>query len=90
MKKSTLLLGCVMTGLTASLVALAGCQTQYAGMTLPSGRYLEHPPSYIPDEPDFPLTNELTAMQAAAAQGLPGGPPAPGALPRAVPPGAPQ
>lgn len=34
--------------LAAGLSALAGCQTWTEPMTLPSGKYLEHPPQYFP------------------------------------------
>jgi hypothetical protein len=87
MAKKTYLVKFGLSGLLVSLAALAGCQTSdLAGMTLPSGYYLKHPPNYFPPEPEFPLLNELTEQQAQAAQGLPGGPPLGGA-PRAVPPG---
>ena len=55
-------------------------QTWTAGMTLPSGRYLEHPPQYFPPSPPFPLTNELAAQERIAgevAPGFPAGPLAP-------------
>lgn len=36
-------------------------------MTLPSPHYLEqHPPQYFPEEPDFPLTKELSYQEEAA------------------------
>ena len=54
-------------GLAVSLVGLTGCQTQLAGMTLPSGHYLEHRPQYFPQEPSFPLPKELATMQAQNA-----------------------
>jgi hypothetical protein len=60
----TLLLGpAVVLGL------LTGCQTWIpeAGVTLPSPRYIEHPPQYIPPSPPFPLPNELATQQATAA-----------------------
>src|SRR5262245_33321594 len=52
--------------LGVSLTALAGCQTWVteAGLTLPSGHYLEHPAQYIPASPPFPLSRELTSMEA--------------------------
>ena len=55
-------------------LATTGCQTWVpaAGMTLPSGRYLKHPPQYIPPDPEFPLTNEAVAMDEANAA-APGG-----------------
>jgi hypothetical protein len=88
------------TGLGLGLAALCGCQTQMAGMTLPSGRYLEHPPQYIPPAPFFPLQRELATMEAQALQlgfqtntAAPAGVLAPipsaGPVPGAVPPPAP-
>jgi hypothetical protein len=35
-------------------------------MTLPSPHYLEHPPQFIPSDPEFPLTNELMHMEEDA------------------------
>src|SRR5207244_3274436 len=76
------------------LATLSGCQTQVAGMTLPSGHYLKHPPQYFAPDPDFPLQRELAAMQeqaaglpAAGAAALPPGPvvPPPGAVPAPLP-----
>jgi hypothetical protein len=64
-------------GLGLVLAATAGCQTWVAGMTLPSGHYLQHPPQYIPPDPPFPLERELAHMEedaaAAAAAPPPGG-----------------
>lgn len=74
-------------GLGLALLALSGCQTWVAGMTLPSGRYLQHPPQYIPPSPPFPLSRELASQEAAAAAALPGG--AVGALPQPLPPAGP-
>jgi hypothetical protein len=51
--------------IAAVLAVLPGCQTWSAGETLPSPRYLEHPPGYIPPSPPFPLERELTTMEAA-------------------------
>jgi hypothetical protein len=78
-------------GLGLTLAALAGCQTWVpaAGLTLPSGRYLEHPPQYIPPSPPFPLTRELATQEiinARAAAGAAAGPA--GVLPAPVPGGA--
>jgi hypothetical protein len=73
-------------GIGLMLGAVVGCQTYVpqAGMTLPSGRYLEHPPQYIPPSPPFPLSRELAQQEATAAalNQAPGGlaplpPPAP-------------
>ncbi len=70
-------------GAAGLLVAAAGCQTWIAGMTLPSGHYLEHPPQYIAPSPEYPLQRELGHLQEeelvpapAGAEGLP--PPIPG------------
>ena len=65
------------------LAGLTGCQTwtYKSGMTLPSGHYLQHPPQYIPDTPDFPLTRELASQEAAgitAVAPAPAAPPLPG------------
>jgi hypothetical protein len=35
------------------------------GVTLPSGRYLEHAPQYIPPDPPFPLQRELNTLESA-------------------------
>lgn len=75
-------------GLGLTLAGLTGCQTWVpsAGLTLPSGRYLEHPPQYFPESPPFPLPRELANMELQAAQAAPGSPPLiPGPL---VPPAA--
>jgi hypothetical protein len=72
----------------------SGCQTNVAGMTLPSGRYLTHAPQYIPPSPPYPLSRELAQQEAyneAAAPGAPGPvpPPLPAPLPPPVPAGPP-
>jgi hypothetical protein len=68
------------------LAALSGCQTWTSGMTLPSGRYLQHPPQYFPPSRAFPLTRELASQEASSAAPAPGGG-APVPLPPQVPPG---
>jgi hypothetical protein len=67
-------------GLGLALAGLTGCQTwtYSSGMTLPSPRYLQHRPQYIPPSPDFPLERELAYMQQQQ--------PAPGAAPGIPPP----
>jgi hypothetical protein len=82
-------LGMVLSGLT-------GCQTWVGGLTLPSGRYLEHQPQFFPPSPSFPLSRELATQEeqsaraaAAAAPAAPVPPPivpAPIAPPQQVPP----
>ena len=55
----------VMLGLVLSVVS--GCQTwdPETGMTLPSPKYLRHPPQYIPPSPPFPLQNEVDNLEQA-------------------------
>jgi hypothetical protein len=70
-----------LAGLALLLAAAAGCQTWTAGMTLPTPRYLDHPPQYFAPSPPFPLTREL-ARQTEINQAAPLGAEA---LPPAVP-----
>lgn len=74
-------------GLGLALLVLSGCETWMAGMTLPSPRYLQHPPQYFPQSPPFPLPRELSAQEATAAAPAIGAPPAV-PLPPPVPPAA--
>jgi hypothetical protein len=79
-------LGCL-AGLGLVLTTVSGCQTYVAGMTLPSGHYLEHLPQYFPPSPFFPHSRELATQQIIAAQPAPGGPEGlPPPLPGAGPP----
>jgi hypothetical protein len=72
-----------LAGLGLVLGTATGCQTNVAGMTLPSGHYLQHPPQYFAPSPAFPLQRELASMEAAGGPAVvPGGaaplpPPAP-------------
>jgi hypothetical protein len=76
----------VLAGVALLLGTLTGCQTYIAGMTLPTGHYLEHPPQYFQPAPVFPLPRELAAMEAdAARQGPAAAVPAPAPLPPQVP-----
>src|SRR5262245_52852017 len=61
--------GLCVAGLGLGLALLSGCQawTSTPWQTLPTGRYLQHPPQYIPPSPPFPLPRELAAQEAAAA-----------------------
>ncbi len=54
------------------LLSRLGIQKQMAGMTLPSGRYLEHRPQYFPEEPDFPLQKELAYQEEISGLSAPG------------------
>jgi hypothetical protein len=76
-----------LAGTSMALGALSGCQTHVAGMTLPSGWYLQHPPQYIPPTPPFPLSREAARMEDINAAPVPGGGAAP--LPPPIPGGAP-
>ena len=59
-----------LAGIAAALgFSAAGCQTNFGGMTLPSGRYLEHQPQYFPSDPAFPLPRELATMTDPAGAG---------------------
>ena len=82
-----------LAGIGLGLGALSGCQTYVAGMTLPSGRYLQHPPQYFAPSPAFPLQRELASMEAQSAgpAGAPAAvaPPPPPALIPAAPAPAP-
>jgi hypothetical protein len=70
------------------IMASVGCQVEYAGMTLPTGRYMHDDVQYFPSGPDFPWANTQAATQRARMRAMgieppppPGvAPPAPGAL----------
>jgi len=68
-------------------IGLSGCQTWVGGMTLPSPRYLEHYPQYLPPDPSFPLPRELASQEDPEGAGRRLG--VPGVGPAVVPPGAP-
>ena len=85
-----------LAGAALALAGLTGCQTYFGGMTLPSGRYLEHYPQYFSPDPSFPLPRELASQEdpegaARRGGGIGGGiaPVAPGA-PVPVGPGGKQ
>jgi hypothetical protein len=65
-----------LTGLGLGLATLSGCQTNVAGMTLPSPHYLDHPPQYIPPSPPYPLPRELASQEAIYSAPVPGAVPA--------------
>lgn len=70
------------------LLPSAGCQVEYAGMTLPSGKYMHDDVQYFPPGPDFPWANTQAATQRARMQAM-GIEPPPGATgPLVVPPAA--
>lgn len=55
------------------LAAASGCNTYFTrtGQTLPSPRYLDHPPQFIPDSPPFPLANEQRSLLKASGEQSP-------------------
>ena len=67
--KRTRWMGACLAGFGLTMVGLAGCQTYVpgTGQTLPSPRYLDHPPQYLPPSPSFPLPRELANQERAAA-----------------------
>ncbi|HEY1188371.1 MAG TPA: hypothetical protein VGE74_12035, partial [Gemmata sp.] len=46
------------------LLQQSGVTRPASGMTLPSGKYLEHYPQYFPPDPAFPLPRELASQEA--------------------------
>jgi hypothetical protein len=64
------------------LLPSAGCQVEYAGMTLPSGKYMHDDVQYFPPGPNFPWANTQAATQRARMQamGIEAPPPETGAL----------
>lgn len=61
------------------LLPSVGCQVEYAGMTLPSGKYMYDDVQYFPPGPDFPWANTQAATQRARmrAEGIDVGPSVP-------------
>lgn len=71
-----------------SLLGLTGCQVDVGGQTLPSPYYLQDDVQYFAPGPEFKLSREAAAMQAAAAEaGGPSGPVGPGSVPAPPAPG---
>jgi hypothetical protein len=54
----------------AALPSLVGCQAEYAGMTLPSGKYLHDDVQYFQPGPDFPWANTNAATQRARMEAM--------------------
>ena len=61
-----------------------GCQVEYGGMTLPSGRYMHDDVQYFPKGPDFPWANTQAAAQRARMRAMGIEPPPPGPIPQAM------
>ena len=72
-RRRTVRAGVAILGLLAS----TGCQVEYAGMTLPSGKYMHDDVQYFAPGPDFPYANTQAATMRARmqAQGIPTPPP---------------
>ncbi len=49
----------------SAATALIGCQVHVGGQTLPSPRYLQDDVQYFPPGPEFKLSREAAAIQAA-------------------------
>src|SRR6516162_8202875 len=60
-----------------SILPSVGCQVEYAGMTLPSGRYMHDDVQYFPTGPDFPWANTQAASQRARMRAMGIEPPPP-------------
>ena len=51
-----------------TLGGATGCQYSYNGQTLPSPYYLQDDVQYFPSGPEFKLSREAAALQAARAE----------------------
>jgi hypothetical protein len=61
--------GSIWAGLAVlGLLATTGCQVEYAGMTLPSGKYFHDDVQYFAPGPEFPYANTQAATQRAKMQ----------------------
>ncbi len=47
-----------------------GCQVEYAGMTLPSGKYMHDDVQYFPSGPELPWANTQAATQRARMRSM--------------------
>ncbi len=74
------------------ILPAVGCQVEYGGMTLPSGRYMHDDVQYYPSGPDFPWANTQAAAQRARMRAMGIEPPPANVIPEAmgVQPGAQQ
>ncbi len=52
------------------LLPTFGCQVEYAGMTLPSGKYMYDDVQYFPPGPNFPWANTNAATQRARMEAM--------------------
>ena len=56
---------CLLGGALLSAAGSVGCQTYQVGQVLPSPHHMRDDVQYFPRGPQFPLANELNAMQSA-------------------------
>jgi hypothetical protein len=61
-----------------------GCQVEYGGMTLPSGRYMHDDVQYFASGPDFPWANTQAAAQRARMRAMGIEPPPANVIPEAM------
>ncbi len=59
---------CLLAGLGLLSAATTGCQVQVGGQTIPSAYYMTDDVQYYASGPEFKLTNEAAALQAAKAE----------------------
>ena len=71
-----------------ALAGLVGCQAEYAGMTLPSGKYLFDDVQYFEPGPHFRWANTQAATQRARMEAMGINPNEPGILGEVPPPPA--
>jgi hypothetical protein len=69
------------------LLPATGCQVEYAGMTLPSGKYMHDDVQYFAPGTDFPYANTQAATQRARMSAM-GMAPTPGGYPGVANPNA--
>lgn len=68
----------ILAGVAAlGLVPATGCQVEYAGMTLPSGKYMHDDVQYFAPGPSFPFANTQAATQRARMSAMGMVPPPP-------------
>lgn len=70
------------------ILPTTGCQVEYAGMTLPSGKYMYDDVQYFAPGPHFPWANTQAASQRARMQAMGMEVPPPGGGPLTVTPAA--
>jgi hypothetical protein len=67
-----------------AILPSVGCQVEYGGMTLPSGRYMHDDVQYFPNGPDFPWANTQAATQRARMRAMGIEPEPAGVIPQAM------